>query len=227
MDALDSSKYFPDPKVGSFVDDVQRGDVVRVKAGLAAGINPNVKGNQDFRPIHFVFFAKDADVLKLLLAAHADPNAPLANGSTPLHFSVRNRNLEFTRALLAAGADPNGLGENKKPHLHEAINQVNAAAQIKLLVSAGADANVLWGGATPVMSSLEIGQWEAAQTLIDLGAGLEVKNHFGETALDLACQFMQRLPVNDGNRKGIAGVVQSLSRRNVALPCQTEIDRFR
>jgi hypothetical protein len=227
MEALDSSKYFADRTVAAFVDDVQRGNVARVKAGLAAGIDPNAEGSQGFRPIHFVFFAKDAEVLKLLLAAKANPNAALANGSTPLHFSVRNQNPDFTKLLLGAGANPNGIGENKKPHVHEAINQVAAAAQAKLLASAGADLNVVWGGATPVMSAMEIGQWEVAQALIDLGADLKFKNHFGETALDLACQFVKGLPVNEANKKGIAGIVQSLSRRSVELPCREGLSRFR
>jgi hypothetical protein len=41
MNALDSSRYFADQKLASFVDDVQRGNVSRVKAGLAAGIDSN------------------------------------------------------------------------------------------------------------------------------------------------------------------------------------------
>jgi ankyrin repeat protein len=226
MDPLDSASYFTDPQAASFVDDVQRGNVARVKAALAAGMNPNVQGHQGFRPIYFVFFAKSPEVLKVLLAAGADPNARLVDGNTPLHFSVRNRDPEFTSALLAAGANPNARGENNRPPIHEAVVQENSA-HIPLLASAGADLNAIWGGGTPVMVALEVGQWEQARLLIDLGADLNFKNRRGETALDLACQFIRRVPVNDTNRKGIAGVVQSLSRRNLSLPCEAEVARFR
>ena len=227
MSALDSSKYFPDPKVASFVDDVQQGDVNRVRAGLAMGIDPNALGNKGFRPINFVFFAKEAEVLRLLLAAGANPNSPLENGDTPLHYSVRNRNPEFTRALLTAGANPNGRGENGKPHIHEAISQEDAAGQVKLLHDAGADINVVWGGFTPVMRALWVGRWEIARVLIDLGADLSFRDASGFTALDRACQFMNKIPVNRGNREGISALVISLSRRNLSLPCQADVERFR
>ena len=179
-----------------------------MRATLAAGMNPNEEGNQGFRPIHFVFFAKSPDVLHALLQAGANPNARLQTGNTPLHFSVRNRDPEFTRALLAAGADPNSPGADNKPPIHEAIYQDNPA-HISLLAVAGADLNAVWGGATPVMFALSIGQWEQAKILIDLGASLDFKNHNGKTALDRACRFLQGLPTNDVNKKGIATVVQS------------------
>lgn len=227
MSALDTSRYFHNPKLASFVKDVQRGDVARVRTALAAGLDPNAKGEQDFRPIYFALFAKDADVLELLLAAGADPNSPLTNGNTPLHFSVRSKIPDFTRVLLRAGADPNGRGENKKPHIHEAIDQPDAVEQVKLLGSAGADLNAIWGGGTPVMRALEVGRWEVAATLIDLGADLGFKNSFGETALDLTCRFMAGLPANEANKKGITAVARSLKLRNRVLPCKDEVDRFR
>jgi ankyrin repeat protein len=226
MNALDPTKYFPDPRAASFVDDVQRGNVAGVKAALAAGMNPNFEGNQGFRPIHFVFFAKSPEVLHALLQAGADPNARLAAGNTPLHFSVRNRDPEFTRALLAAGANPNSPGADNKPPIHEAIYQDNPA-HVSELAAAGADLNAVWGGATPVMSALSIGQWEQAKILIDSGASLDFKNYNGKTALDRACRFLQGLPTNDNNKKGVAAVVQSLGKRNVTLPCEGDVARFR
>ncbi len=227
MNSMDSSNYFLDPRVASFVDDVQRGDTARVKAGLAAGISPNEQGIKGARPIHFVFFANDAAVLKLLLASGADPNSPLADGNTPLHFAVRHQNTDFTRLLLAAGADPNGRGANEKPHIHEALFQIKGAEQVKLLATGGADINVAWGGGTPVMNALEIGDWEVAQTLIDLGSDMTPKNHFGKNALDLACKSIRDVPANDANRKGISSIVLALKRRDLALPCKADLDKFR
>jgi hypothetical protein len=224
--ALDSKRYFPDPKTAAFVDDVQRGNAGRVRTALAAGMDPNAQGIGNSRPIHFVFFAKYPEVLQLLLTAGADPNARLEDNNTPLHFSVRHGNPEFTRALLAAGADPNALGENNIPVIHEAVNQMNPT-HISLLAAAGADLNVKWGGGTPVMAALEIGRWEPARLLIDSGANLDIKDDLGQTALDMACRFLDGLPVDEGNRKGIAGVVESLSRRNLTFPCEAKVARFR
>jgi hypothetical protein len=223
---LKSSNYFNDPVAVSFIDDVQCGNVNRVKAGLAKGIDPNLLGNKGFRPIFFVFFAKSTDVLKVLLAAGANPNAVLENGASPLHFSVRNRNPEFTRILLAAGANPNGCGEYGKPHIHEALYQEGAVEQLKLLHDAGADINVVWAGATPVMNALWVGQWNPARELIDFGADLSFKDSSGKTAMDRACEFMNKLPASYGNKEGITALELSLNRRHLSLPCQDGAKKF-
>ena len=162
----------------------------------------------------------------MLLVAGADPNAPLSTGNTPIHFSVRMENLDFTRVLLAAGANPNTPGENSKPPIHEAILQPNPG-HIGLLASAAADINVIWAGATPLMSTMEVAQWEAARILIDLGADISLKNRHGKTAMDLGCQIIQRLPVNDDNRKSVTSIVEALGRRHATLPCASDLVKFK
>lgn len=223
---LDSAKYFSDPKVASFVDHIQMGDVKSVQADLTAGINPNSPGFEGFKPIHFVFAAKEADVLKLLLEAGADPNARISSGNIPLIFSVRMENLEFTRALLAAGADPNTSGAYDKPPIHEVIDNFYPA-QIGLLAGMGANINAVWGGGTPLASAFMVANWEAARILIDLGADFSWKDRLGETPLDLACETIKKVPPEFGNNKaGVKGVVDALKKRNITLPCANDVVRF-
>jgi hypothetical protein len=38
---LDTSRYFPDPKVAAFVADIQDGNLKRVTEALKAGMNPS------------------------------------------------------------------------------------------------------------------------------------------------------------------------------------------
>src|SRR6218665_1526753 len=122
MRAVDSGKFYSDPKIVSFVNDVGQGNLAQVKRALENGISANVEGAKGFRPIHFAFFPRKPDVLKCLLEAGADAKAAIANGNTPLHFSVRLPDPEFTRVLLNAGADPGARGENGKPVIHEALS---------------------------------------------------------------------------------------------------------
>lgn len=226
MRPLDSNKYFASPEVAAFVDDVQRGDIARVKKGLAAGISANAEGIKGFRPIHFVFVAKDAEVLKLLLAAGADPMARLENGNTPLHFGVRMPNPEFTRVLLGAGADPNAAGANHKPVLEEALGSEEPEI-LRLLARAGANINVVWGGTSPLMSAIITSSWDMAVSLLDLNVDLAFRDNLGAGAVDKFCAKVKKITPTDTNRKGIPALNAAFKRRGIAVPCEPEMQKFR
>jgi len=226
MTFLDSRKYFPDPVVASFVDKVQRGSLADVKKALRDGVNANALGTNGYRPIHFVYNAPDASVLKELLAAGADPMARLENGNTPLHFAVRMPNPEFTQVLLAAGADPNAKGEHGKPVLTESLSS-HAPKILEILVKAGARIDAEWGGSTPVMTAIVTYSWEMATTLIDLNANLHFKNSAGKTAIDKMCQRAEQIPASDMNKKGIMSLYQAIRKRNIAVPCEHLLAKFR
>jgi ankyrin repeat protein len=226
MRALDSSRYFSDPRVAAMVDDVQRGDAGRVRQALAAGVSANAPGTQGFRPIHFVFVAKDAEVLKVLLAAGADPMARLENSNTPLHFAVRMPNPDFTRVLLGAKADPNARGDNGKPVVHEALSS-HEPENLRLLSTARADINVVWGGGTPLMSAVTVYLWDMATSLLDLGADASFANRTGLRAVDRFCKTASQVPADAENRRGILRLVDAFQRRGVAMPCEATIQKFR
>ena len=226
MDALVSSRYFSDPTVAAFVDDVQRGNVNRVKQGLAAGISPNARGSDGFRPIHFVFVAPKADVLRELLAAGADPNAKLSNGNTPLHFAVRMPNPDFTSVLLAAKANPNARGDSNEPVIHTATAYPGNHA-LELLAKAGADINNVWAGNTPLINAIGEMTWKSAATLLQLGADTSFKDRRGETAADWWCGQLKGMPVVEKYRPDVVALADAFAARGVALSCAAEVARFR
>ncbi len=225
MTTLDSRRYFADLRVAAMVDAVQQGDVPGVTHALASGISANAPGSQGFRPIHFVFVAKDPSVLQLLLSAGADPNARLANGNPPLYFAVRLPNSDFTRVLLAAGADPNAQGEHRQPVIHEAI-YARMAANVVLLAQAGADVNAVWGGSTPLLAAITTFAWPLATTLLDLNADTVFRDHAGVSAVDQFCAHIARVPPSAANRQGIPPLYAALQRRGVAIPCEETVRRF-
>lgn len=226
MDPLDSSRYFSDPAVAAMVDDIQRGKLARVQQHLAAGINPDAPGISGFRPIHFVFAASDAAVLKALLAGGADPKAKLDNGNTPLHFAVRMPNPDFTAVLLASGADPNARGENDKPVIHEALSS-HAPEILRLLARAGADLNVVWGYETPLCAAIIIFQWPMAATLLDLNADLAYRDRAGKTAVDRFCERANRVPPNPANSSGIIQLFAAFRARGIQPPCAALEQKFK
>lgn len=64
--------------------------------------------------------------------------------------------------------------------------------QVKSLIAQGADINVGDSlGVTPLMQAALYGRAEIARVLVDHGVNLDVKDNFGETALDYAINYME------------------------------------
>lgn len=227
MNILDSSKYFADPTVAAFVNDVQRGDLARVTAALKAGQDPNALGRDGFRPIHFVFASKSADVAKALLDAGAEPNARIASGNTPLHYAVQAPSADFTRALLARRADPNALGAINKPVVFNALASPGSDQILPLLAQSGADLNHVWGGYSPVQAAMVALHWNSAAILLALNADHAVRSAQGETASDVFCDLLKRLKPTPTNHEAVWRVGQALSARGAVLSCADKLASFR
>ena len=82
---------------------VQDEDTETVKALLAAGADPNVKGEYGRTPLHEAAWIGHSETIRLLLAAGSDPNAKDHKGLTPLH-TAASGNSEIVQILLPAGA---------------------------------------------------------------------------------------------------------------------------
>lgn len=226
MTPLDSSKYFQDAKAARFVDDVQLGRVAAVQAAIAAGQDPNDSGKDGIRPIHFVFAASTAGVLEVLLKAGADPNARAPNGNTPLHYAVQQRTADFTEVLLRFKADPAVPGEGGRPVLYPALSSPVATVILPLLVAAGADVNLRWGGYPPLQAAMVRQDWASAAILLQLGANPALKTLQGETATQTFCRVIQRMRTESPVRKQVVAVGDKLA---ASLPpdCAARLNSFR
>jgi ankyrin repeat protein len=226
---VDTRKFFTDPRVAEFAAHVQQGNLAKVQEGLRAGISPNAQGNDGFTPIFFIFPAKTAEVARALLQAGANPNARLADGTPPLQFSVRFENTEFTQALLEFKADPHAMGPHDKPVIHEAV-LAGEPRQLQLLAQAGADINKVWGSGTPLYAALGALNFDAATTLLDLGADTNWRSPGGKTqytAPERFCVMLGRLQPTDKNRRPIQNLFAAFERRGVKLACAAEAARFK
>jgi ankyrin repeat protein len=142
-----------------------------------------------------------------LLNAGADASAKLPGGSTLLMSAARTGNADIVRLLIEHGADVNVKGETYgETALVWAADQ-NHAEAAKVLIAHGADVNARTnplerpkdrfglegvltilphGSWTPLMYAARQGSLDAARTLVDAGANLNLTDPDGSTALVLA-----------------------------------------
>ncbi|MBT0962716.1 ankyrin repeat domain-containing protein [Denitromonas iodatirespirans] len=98
------------------VDAEWRGGVLARAAGagqtevvrklLAAGADPDQRGEQGFTPLGAAALRGHAPVVRLLLRHEADPDRKSADGAPPLVNAARMGHAAVVEALLDAGADP-------------------------------------------------------------------------------------------------------------------------
>jgi BRCA1-associated RING domain protein 1 len=73
---------------------------------LQQGLNPNVRDNAGWTPLHECCNHGHIDVATVLLDHGAVVNAPGLDGDTPLHDAVANGHFEVARLLISRGANP-------------------------------------------------------------------------------------------------------------------------
>ena len=88
---------------------VKSGDTAKVGQLLAAGADPNVRGQIGLTPLISAALGGRADIAKLLVDKGADVNAKSDNGMTALMVAAAEGHKEVAQLLLEKGADPNIL----------------------------------------------------------------------------------------------------------------------
>lgn len=108
---------------------------------LEKGVDPNLKDEDNWTPLHWAAWKGHDAVAKLLLETGADLNFKDNSNRTPLHWATRNRHEAVVKLLLEKGAKLNFKGEDKWAPLHWAAWNGHEAL-VKLLLKNGADPNV-------------------------------------------------------------------------------------
>ena len=178
-------------------------DAALVKRLLAAGAAANAANRYGVTPLQLAAENGDAGIVKALLAAGADANAVLPEGETVLLTAARTGAPDALRALLDAGAD---IHARERWYGETALIWATAedhAAAVKLLLEHGADVNersalqhfdkrragqsvLSLGDWTPLMYAAREDARAASGVLIHAGAGLDLVDPDGATALVIA-----------------------------------------
>lgn len=114
-------------------------DLVRLKAFLESGINPNGKALNGGTPLTEATVLGNREVLSALLAAGADPNAHSEDGIPPLLLAVIANDSDTIKLLIKAGADPDEKVDGM-PLLSVAVSVGENA--VKALIDAGARTDI-------------------------------------------------------------------------------------
>jgi ankyrin repeat protein len=134
--------------------------------------------------------AGDAVSVGELLSEEANPDLRDSDGCTPLMIAAGLGRLNLVELLLTAGADVFAVEPRMgATALHKAA-QSGDADVIGLLLDHGAfvDQQSPQLGHTPLMDAVQHKQVAAVHQLLARGARTTIRNHWGETAFDLAQQ---------------------------------------
>ena len=178
-------------------------DADEVRRLLRAGARADVTNRYGVTPLALAAGNGNAVIMDLLIAAGADPNAPSSQAEPVLMTATRSGSLEAVRCLIGHGADVNA----REPWQGETALMwaagANHAAVARLLIEHGAvvDARsgvpefprrqagltvLPRGNWTPLMYAARQGAADAARTLAEAGANLDLVDPDGTSALVLA-----------------------------------------
>jgi ankyrin repeat protein len=141
-------------------------DPTRVRALLAKGANPNIRGSAACKTalmnaIEYLDIEKSRTIVRMLLDAGAEPNPKDCQGMSALMhaaFSFEDKNGSLVNMLVKAGADVNAADNDGTTVL---MHTIGGATQVDALTK-----NVI--------------------TVIKAGAQVNARNSFGATALSFA-----------------------------------------
>ncbi|KDQ17164.1 hypothetical protein BOTBODRAFT_87449, partial [Botryobasidium botryosum FD-172 SS1] len=149
-----------------------------VLALLNAGADPNYRGAQGLRPLHFASELADKpggiDAITTLIRKGADVNAKNDVDQTALAAAAANGSAPAIRLLLDHRADPLIYDQDGYGPLHYAFALMahpDGASAVRALIQAGADVNAVGtDGVTPLLRAAFRGSPAAVQLLLDAGA---------------------------------------------------------
>jgi ankyrin repeat protein len=132
--------------------------------------------------------ANDSSQVRQLIAAGVDVDAPDSGGDVPLIMAAYLGHSEITRLLLEAGADVRAVDSGMKATALHAAAYAGRTAPAKLLIQHGIDIDAQgpYNGYTALHDAIWQNNVETARVIIDAGADLTLRNHEGQTPLEMA-----------------------------------------
>lgn len=154
-------------------------------------------------PLFSAIYSKNTKEVRRLLAAGADPNEQYLDDdkTTVLQAAAQGEAIEIVEMLLKAGADPNLTSADGGTALLSACNQADPAIT-NMLIKAGASVTATYTDRdtiSPIMIAAKFGSLHIVRLLMEHGADINYRSHFGVTPLHFAMiekdqpEFVQEL----------------------------------
>lgn len=173
------------PSPTAFSNTLEVGDIKQAEQWLNAGLSVNFEGSRIGQGIHIAAWEGNLEMLQFFLAKGANINVLNRHGETPLALAVWKNQQNIIDFLINNGANINSPQNHWSP-LHYAAFNGNDALIDKLLQN-GANINALSpNGSSPLMMAVYEGKINSVQKLLANGANTEIRNDWGDRALEWA-----------------------------------------
>ena len=174
---------FPDERVRALAQAAARGDIKKVDALVAEGVDVNSVGKRGATPLYWAM--RSYKGTEHLLELGANPNLIYEDGTTILTVAVELKDIRVMRVLLEHRADPNlkpRAGLYQAPIFDAMYYGMN---RVDLLLAHGADINILDRfGCTPLMSACSVADYDIAYELLLRGADYSIRDENGYNISD-------------------------------------------
>lgn len=194
----------PEARYSAFKESLREGEKRRVKKMMEAPDFFQTRIEDGKTPIFALAYAKDEEMIALVLERRPDLTHQDTQGFTVLHFAAQRGNGAAVKGLLASGADAAATDPGGRPALiHAAVGGHVEAT--RALIEAGADVDATdRNGASALVYAAAKGYYDVPRLLLEAGADPNLSTESGETALALArrenAQRLERLLRRHGAR---------------------------
>lgn len=195
----------PDPV--SFVVSMELGDLGQAEEWLDAGLSPDFLGSRIGTGLMIGAWEGKLELMRLFISRGADINRLNDNGESALALAAFRGHLDAVKWLLERGARLN-TPPRQWSALHYAVFAGHTAVA-DYLIAQGADIDATsTNGSSVLMMAIYEGKEDLARKLIEKGANRNVKNDWGDGALEWAMRH---------NHLNIARMVSNPEEFNIAV----------
>lgn len=169
----------------AFTHAMELGDLAQASVWLDAGLDPEFTGSRVGSGLMIGAWEGNIELMRLFLSRGADINRVNANGESALALAAWRGNLAAVKWLVERSARINSPARQWSP-LHYAVFSGHEEV-VNFLLAQGADINALsTNGSSVLMMAVYEGRADLAKKLVDLGARRDVRNDWGDGALEWA-----------------------------------------
>ena len=157
-------------------------------------VNINAKSSKGVPIIHLAIESGSLECLNVFLNKGARIEARDDDGATPFIKAGENANKPIIQRLLKAGADVFALNKSGMTILHKAVaDEAISADIVQLLFRSKVDIDAQTkDGQTALHVAAGKGSERTVKALLQQGAKLNIKDHKGNTSLDLAAELNRK-----------------------------------
>jgi uncharacterized protein len=183
---LQAKRLFEDSRVVALAEAAERGDLQKIDALLAQGVDVNTKGKDGITPLAWAMIARNKAGFQRLLQKGADPNHFVWDSVPIIQLAAKDEETsEWLRLCLRHKGNPNvvnrckGIPYGQQTPIYWAFRS-RRMESVDLLIQAGANLTHRdHSGRTPLLEALLERGFEWAYHLLEAGADFRVPDSGG------------------------------------------------